>query len=380
MNLLIFSTKQWILIGSAAVSALIGVIYFLFFPYDLITISYLSVIIISAMLFPISFYEYSVNSRITIIEEQFPIFLKDMADNLNAGLSMTDAVRTLSKNDYKTFNSEIRKLSNQMSWGVSFENAIMDIIKSLKQSVAVSRGLAVLLQAFKSGGDISPIMNSVAESTIILQNVQKDQESQMMQQVSIIYMIQLVFIGIIIVLYKVLIPITTSGAFTLSLGSTVPGMGGMQGGGLSTDYYKGFFFITIVIQSACNGLVAGYTKNSSLVAGVRHIAIMLSVSILLFSLFVLPRILSITAASETYSVLKGENFSVIGKARYDEFPVENQRIELIILNTTFYSMTSSSGDYKGMVTAPDTRGRFEGTARVNYEGNTVETAFTINVR
>lgn len=377
VNILLLDIKQWILIISAVVSALVVGAYFIFLQFDIISAAYLGVIVISLLLFPISFYEYSINSKVAIMEEQFPIFLKDLADNLKAGLSISDSVRTVSKNDYRAFNVEVRKLSNQMSWGVSFEKSISDIMRRLKNSIFISRGLAILIQAFKSGGDISPIMNSVADSTVLLQNVQKDQENQMLQQVSIIYMIQLVFIGIIIILFKVLVPITTSGAFSMGLGATVGGIGGAS---LSTDYYKGFFFLTMVIQSVCNGFVAGYTKNNSLVSGIRHVAIMLGFSVLLFSIFILPRTLKITATSESYSVVKGETFKIVGTVNYDDLPVPNQNIEIILENSSFFGLSTASGEYDVRVTSPDNRGRFEGIARIKYDGQTAETAFTINVR
>ncbi|MFA5333646.1 MAG: type II secretion system F family protein [Candidatus Nanoarchaeia archaeon] len=376
---LLLSTKQWILIVSLIVSILLTIGYFLFLEYNTISIAYLGVIVISVMLFPVSFYEYSVNSKLAIMEEQFPIFLKDLADNLKAGLSISDSVRTVSKNDYRAFNSEVRKLSNQMSWGVSFEKSISDIMKRLKNSVFISRGLAILIQAFKSGGDISPIMNSVADSTLLLQNVQKDQENQMLQQVSIIYMIQLVFIGIIVILFKVLVPITTSGAFSTGLGASVAGIGGASAA-LSTDYYKGFFFLTMVIQSVCNGFVAGYTKNNNLLSGVRHVAIMLGFSILLFSIFILPRTLNITAASESYSVVKGEPFKVVGTIKYDDLPISSQRVEVILQNASFSGLSTASGEYTINVISPNERGRFDGIARIEYDGQKAETAFTINVR
>jgi pilus assembly protein TadC len=378
-KILILTTNQWILIISAIISVALILGYFLFFEFDFLSAAYLVVLIISLLLFPISFYEYSINSKIAIMEDQFPIFLKDLADNLKAGLSISDAVRTVSKNDYRAFNTEVRKLSNQMSWGVSFEKSIKDIMKRLKNSIFISRGFAILLQAFKSGGDISPIMNSIAESTLLLQNVQKDQENQMLQQVSIIYMIQLVFIGIIIILFKVLVPITTSGAFSTGLGASVAGIGGASES-LGTDYYKGFFFLTMVVQSVCNGFVAGYTKNSSLVSGVRHVAIMLGFSILLFSMFILPRTLKITATSESSSVIKGETFKIIGKVNYDDLPVSSQNVEIILQNSSFFGMSTSSGDYDISVISPNERGRIEGIARIEYDGQMAETAFTINVR
>jgi hypothetical protein len=164
----------------------------------------------------------------------------------------------------------------------------------------------------------------------------------------------------------------------MGFGSAVSGLGG--GAALSTDYYKGFFFLTMVIQSVCNGFVAGYTKNSSLLSGVRHVAIMLGFSILLFSMFILPRTLSITATSETYSVVKGEAFKIVGKVNYDDLPVANQRVEIMLQNSSFFGITTSSGEYSATIISPNERGKLEGVARVEYDGQKAETAFTINVR
>ncbi|MDD4353999.1 MAG: hypothetical protein PHN56_06100, partial [Candidatus Nanoarchaeia archaeon] len=152
------------------------------------------------------------------------------------------------------------------------------------------------------------------------------------------------------------------------------------GAALSTDYYKGFFFLTMVVQSVCNGFVAGYTKNNNLISGVRHVAIMLGASILLFSMFILPRALTITATSETYSVIKGETFKIVGKVSYDDLPVANQRVEIILQNSSFFGVTTSSGEYDAKVISPNERGKFEGVARIEYDGQKAETAFTINVR
>jgi flagellar protein FlaJ len=373
------STNEWILLISAAICTLLVIGYFLLFEIELISVSYLSVIAISIMLFPYSFYEYYVNSKIKVMEEQFPLFLKDLADNLKAGLSITDAVRTVSKNDYKVFNNEVRKLSNQMSWGVSFEKSINDILVRLKKSIFISRGLAILLQAFKSGGDISPIMNSVADSTILLQNVQKDQENQMLQQVSIIYMIQLVFIGIIVILFKVLVPITSSGAFSMDAFSGSLGGGGSSSG-FGSEYYKGFFFLTMCVQSLCNGFVAGYTKDSSLLSGVRHVAIMLGFSILLFTIFILPQTVSITATSDTYSVMRGDAFKVAGIAKSDDSPISRHNVDIIFNNATVSGRTSDSGEYIIEVMSPSERGSYEGIARIEYDNSKAEAVFSITVR
>ncbi|MBN1923569.1 MAG: type II secretion system F family protein [Nanoarchaeota archaeon] len=366
--------KYLILLISALASVLILIGSLLLLEMTIVTIAYLAVIVISILLFPFTLYEYVSKLRVKMMEEQFPTFLKDLADSLRAGVTVADAIKTASKSDYRELNPEIQRMSNQMSWGVSFETVINEQMERLKESVYISRGLAILLQSFKSGGDISPIMTSVADSTILLQNVQKDQESSMTEQTSIIYVIQFVFVIITVVLFRVLIPITNTGGFGEAL------LGGVGGGQLDMDYYKGFFFVTIVIQSICNGLVAGVTQSGSLLSGVKHVALMFSVSLIIFTIFILPKTLTISAVSERYALVKGQDFRIFGTVNYDDDFLINQRVEVVLENETYVGFTDESGDYDIAVTAPDDRGSYDGLVRVEYEDKVAEAVFSFNVR
>ncbi len=366
--------KQVLLLISIAVSVLLLIVSFIVLDMTTMVISYLTVIVIAIILFPYTFYEYLRRLRIKKMEEQFPTFLKDLADSLRAGVTVADAIKTASKSDYRELNTEIQRMSNQMSWGEGFEKVITDQIDRLKESTFISRGLAILLQSFKGGGDISPIMSSVADSTISLQNVEKDQASSMSEQTAIIYVIQFVFVVITIVLFRVLIPITSSGGFGEAL------LGGVGGSQIDMDYYKGFFFLTIVIQSVCNGLVAGVTQSGSLVSGVRHVALMFLVSLILFSLFILPKVLGVSAVSERYSIAKEQDFRIFGTVNYDDDVLVNQRVVVNIENSTYVGFTDETGDYDILVTAPSERGSYDGMVVVEYEGNEAEALFSFSVR
>ena len=366
-------TKHLILIASGVASIMLVIVALLTLEPTTVVIAYLTVIVISIFLFPYSFYEYMSQARLKIMEEQFPIFLKDLADSLRAGLTIVDAIKTSSKGEYREFNTEIRRMSNQMSWGIPFEKVIEETITRLKNSVYISRGLAILMQAYSSGGDISPIMASVADSTVLLQNVEKDQESSMTEQTSIIYVIQFVFIIITVVLFRVLIPITSSGGFGEILLSG-------QVGNLDLDYYKVFFFVTIAIQSVCNGLVAGVTKNGNLVSGVKHVAIMFAFSLVLFTLFILPKVLQVNAVSERYTVTPNEDFRIFGTVTYDNDKLVNKRVDIIVENTTHTGFTDESGDYDITLVSPATRGQYDGTVRVEHENNVAEAQFQFTVR
>lgn len=378
MNIIKMQTKYKILFGSVIFSILIFFISILFFNVE-ISFSdsrffYLLVILTSLSLFPYLFFEYSINQKLKNMETMFPSFLKDLADNLNAGLNMTQSIKTITKTDYKELSSEILKLSNKLSWGVNFELALNEMIDDLNKSPIIVRGLTVLLQAFRSGGKVSEVMSRVADSTIALQNVEKSQESVMSQQAVIMYIIQIVFVAIIVVLFKVLIPITTGEGFGSELFGTTSGTT------LTLDYYKSFFFVTLVVQSICSGFVAGIAATGKLIEGVKHVAIMLSLSILLFTIFVLPKTMQITVNSEKEILSVSEEFRLIGTVYSDDLKLADVPVRLYYNNQTFTGSTNDLGSFTFLITSPNKKGEYGGLIVANYEGKEMQTEFTFTVK
>ena len=76
------------------------------------------------MFWPASFYWDRVKEKTNQMEEKFPDFLRDLAEYWKGGLSMTVAVQTLATSEYGALNHEVKKMSDQLSWGVSFGDVI----------------------------------------------------------------------------------------------------------------------------------------------------------------------------------------------------------------------------------------------------------------
>ncbi|VVB74536.1 Type II secretion system (T2SS), protein F [Candidatus Tiddalikarchaeum anstoanum] len=368
-----FKIEDWVLLISIIVVVLSAFVVYITFPTDLVTWGYFAVYAMLMLIMPYTMYKYVEQSRLHSMEEQFPTLLKDLADNLRAGLTMSQAVKTAANSEYKSLTPEVKRMSNQMSWGSTFEEVVDDLRAKFSSSPFISRGLAILLQAYKSGGDISPIMSSVADSTVLLQNVEKDRESTLSEQAAIIYVIHIVFIIILVILFKVLIPLTTSGSF----GAAISGVASVTRPNM--DYYRLLFFATIMIESACNGLLTGVTKNGSLLSGVRHFAIMFAFGLVFYVALVLPKALTATAVSEKYNVIPAQQFSISGKVMLDDTNVVNTVVTLTIANTTYTGLTDSNGEYKITILAPGIRGDTSGAVIVDYDNQEIETPFKFRV-
>ena len=116
-------------------------------------------------LWPASFYWESVENRKNEIEEKFPDFLRDLAEYWKGGLSMTVAVQTLATSEYGALNDEVKKMSDQLSWGIKFSDVILQFAERVGTPL-VKRAISLISEADRAGGKISDILVTAANDCV----------------------------------------------------------------------------------------------------------------------------------------------------------------------------------------------------------------------
>ena len=123
------------------------------------------------------FYWDRVKANINAIEEKFPDFLRDMAEYWKGGLSMTVAVQTLAGSEYGALeNSEVKKMSDQLSWGVAFSDVINCVAERVGTPI-VKRAISLISEANRAGGKISDIL-AAAAMTVELNSLKQNENEQ----------------------------------------------------------------------------------------------------------------------------------------------------------------------------------------------------------
>jgi len=304
-----FTTKQILLItiGISAMLIAIGII-----TSDTGIIG--NAIILSTFLIatPILYVRYKRFREFKEMEENFPNFLRDLIESLRAGLPLHKAVISASKISYGTLSKEVNKMANQLSWGMSVDKVLNQFAQRVKDSKRMTSSVQVILQSYLSGGDVTSTLDSVADSQLILIETEKEKTSTLSQYVIVMYAISLVFIGIVVAVNKLMVPIfglSQQGAeFGLSnpcdacsgLECSVCSMFKATSGnvfGLDPDsigsYYTALFFFMSIMQAIFSGLVAGEISEGSVIAGARHSLILASITFGVFSILVRLGVLGI---------------------------------------------------------------------------------------
>jgi len=278
-----------------ALMILIGIPLFWSNPAILGNIILLSVVVGIMPYVIIKYLEYE---RIKSIEEQLPAFMLDLAETQKAGMTLPGALRSVSKTDYGKLTAEIKKMNNQLSWGIPVQEVLDRFAWRMRKSKTINRVVRIIVEAYDSGGDIGRTLQSTAEDIVTINETEKEKVAVMSQHVIVMYAIYFIFVGIIVGLSKTLVPMLQLNIETAAVGGilsfsdpcTICGtsanlfclpckvygilcqMFGLGDG--SVCYYRSLFMLMAIVQGIFTGLVAGQIGQGSMTAGVKHSLIM----------------------------------------------------------------------------------------------------------
>lgn len=254
---------------------------------------------------PVFFVKYLHVREIRDCEKYFPLFLDDLREAKNSGVSFPQAIMSC-HGEYGALNKHVKKLQQDISWEISIDDALKYLRKQLADSTVLSRSLSILTETYRSGGNVENILQTLRGSLLKIMESESYRKSMMQQHVMMMYGIFLMYIALIILLGHFLIPMLTemsgtdsSGLGGMSLMSAaspcetcknslcnfmcnlfglVSGMFGFGSEPLQV-YYKSLFFIMVLTQGLFTGLIAGQISNKSWVDGVKHGLIMMFIGL-----------------------------------------------------------------------------------------------------
>ena len=313
---------------------------------------------------PYIIFQYLEFSRVKSIEKQFPELLRILSEAQRSGINLIDAFKSAEKSANGQFKIEVAKMQSQLSWGIPFPK-VVKMFEDRSNSVFVKRMMTVVMEAYNSGGDIAEAMESVASNANVIKELEEERSSKLYQQVIVMYVIFFIFLGMVIVLQKILGPM-----FLMQTTASQQG-GGFLGGdeSLPPSYYRNMFFNMVMIQAIFTGLIAGQLGEGKVVAGAKHSVIMLLVGLAIFTLVIPPDQLLIDLYEPASSIPPGENLHLQGSAYHsDGTPVVDAIITVDVADYVDRWENKDKSQFERSVPLPTEQGIY--TVRVTVEDKT----------
>ncbi|AAM01919.1 Predicted membrane protein [Methanopyrus kandleri AV19] len=98
--------------------------------------------------------------RIKDIEENLPDALRQMVEELRAGLSIFETIRNVAESDYGELSREFRIVVRDMDTGKTFEEAILDMAERVNSEL-LTRAVRLTVRISMSGGALADVLEAV---------------------------------------------------------------------------------------------------------------------------------------------------------------------------------------------------------------------------
>lgn len=177
--------------------------------------------------------------------------------------------------------------------------------KNLEDSKMLSRSISILLETYRSGGNVENILDTLKSSLLKIMESETYRKSTMQQHVMMMYGVFFMYLALIVMLGHFLIPMLdemektpvgdNSGVTGLSLMTVASPcdscsnvlcfgtcglfklIAGMFNFGTESlqVYYKSLFFTMVIVQGIFTGIIAGQISSKSWLDGLRHGFIMM---------------------------------------------------------------------------------------------------------
>lgn len=244
---------------------------------------------ILATLGPYGFYYAAEQRRIRSLEERFPDFLRDVAASRKAGLTLTNAIKITAKGEYGALTPDIEKMADQLSWNVSFEEAL-ERFGDRVDTPLVQRATTLIIEASRSGGHVIDVLDAAATDAREIKTLENERRLTMTLYTVVIYIAFFVFLGVAAVLYGQFIPEVLASTQDVAgqggVGSQASGaIGNIGTSDLVLSDYRTFFFIASISQGIGNGILAGLMETGKALNGLRHAFWMTAVTLVVFAFF-----------------------------------------------------------------------------------------------
>jgi len=244
--------------------------YLSFFPeYAFHTFVSLAAIVLCSGLGAVCFLE---QMRKRLVDESLPGLLEDLAECQETGMTLLQALEEASHRKYGPMTSELRKLVAKLSWGIELKEAMKSFGERLNTELT-EKIVPLILEAIYMGGDLKTVFRSTAEFVKKMLDMRRERTSQLRPYLLITYTTTMTFLVIIVILHQsFFIPLSSSQNRFLSLT-------------MSSKEFREVLFDLAVIEAFFGGLIAGKVAEGTVLAGLKHSAVLIVATLVVFAVF-----------------------------------------------------------------------------------------------
>jgi len=259
------------LIGFFSLIGLFNTTQFGFHGFDFMVLGVLSSI------GPIGFFSFMQTKKKKDIENTLPDFLREISSSTASGMTVFDAIHSAAVQDHGKLTPEIKRMSSQLSWGISVQQALDNFAKRIGTD-AVKRMALTVNKALEIGGNTASVFEAAAKEIDQSKRVEMQRKAEMSMYSIVIFISFFVFLAVILIIDKTIF----TAIFDLQDKMAGQSIGNMRIANIDHEMLKYTFFSFVMVQSLGGGLLGGFMMDGRLSSGVRFGFILVVISFFVF--------------------------------------------------------------------------------------------------
>ena len=260
-----------IMIGIFSLIGLINTNQFGLHGFDFIVLGVLSAI------GPVGFFSFMQTKKKKDIENTLPDFLREISSSTASGMTVFDAIHSAAVQDHGKLSPEIKRMSSQLSWGISVQQALNNFAKRIGTD-AVKRMALTVNKALEIGGNTASVFEAAAKEIDQSKRVEMQRKAEMSMYSIVIFISFFVFLAVILIIDKTIF----TAIFDLQDKMAGQSIGNMRIASIDHEMLKYTFFSFVMVQSLGGGLLGGFMMDGRLSSGVRFGFILVVISFFVF--------------------------------------------------------------------------------------------------
>ena len=224
------------------------------------------------------FHEWNVRTR-SAITNKLSDNLRKLSSANDTGMTLLESLNVVAETSSGRLAGEFRKMYAKVNYGTSLKTALREFNNDY-HIPRLARTVKLISKAQEASSQITQVLSTAAQASENQDDIERDRKSRTRMQMVIIIMTYVTLLGVMALL-KVKF-LGTMASLTQQAGG---GSGsGQFSGGLDLPMLTLLFFHAVTLQAIISGLIAGYIRDVSLMAGLKFLVVLPTLALITFML------------------------------------------------------------------------------------------------
>ena len=232
------------------------------------------------VLLPLGAFDHLNRRRRFVILEDLSEALRKLSSANDTGLNLLESFRNVAETSTGKLAREFERIHTTVNYGGDLKRALI-AFNNRYEVPRMARTVNLIAEAQEASSEISDVLRTAARASENHDEIEQDRKNRTQMQIAIIMMTFLTLLGVMALLKLQFLDV---------IGSLAEEAGQSAGGGrgassvtdINVDRLSMLFLHAVMLQAISAGFIAGYLREARVLAGVKFVVVLATISLVVW--------------------------------------------------------------------------------------------------